>query len=182
VGAIRASIPTCEVPATLRFPGRLYCRGVDEVVEAVLITGPPGSGKTAIAKEMSESLWRSSEPHAVIELDELCCGVLPAATADFNHQLAVDNLRAVWANFAALGVRRLVLTRIVQTDNEIDRYAQAVPGIKLSICPRRTQRHAPPETRSLTTGRHRANPRRIPAISGVDLCVDPVHGSVRKFV
>jgi energy-coupling factor transporter ATP-binding protein EcfA2 len=107
---------------------------VDEVVEAVLLTGPPGSGKTAIAKEISEVLWRASEPHAVIELDELCRGVLPAGTADFNHQLAVDNLRSVWTNFAALGVRRLVLSRIIQTDEEISRYAQTIPGIKLSVC------------------------------------------------
>ena len=49
-------------------------------VEVLFLTGQPGSGKTALAKELSELLWQCREPHAVIDLDELCRGVLPTPT------------------------------------------------------------------------------------------------------
>jgi nucleoside-triphosphatase THEP1 len=37
---------------------------VTSVTPALLITGPPGSGTTALAKEISEVSWRAREPHA----------------------------------------------------------------------------------------------------------------------
>jgi adenylylsulfate kinase-like enzyme len=54
-----------------------------EGVPTLFITGAPGSGKTALAKEVSELLWRMREPHAVVDVDELSRGVLPGGTSDF---------------------------------------------------------------------------------------------------
>jgi dephospho-CoA kinase len=103
-------------------------------VPTLFITGAPGSGKTALAKEVSELLWQVDEPHAVIDLDELCRGVLPGGTTDFNRALAVENLAAVWANFERVGVRRLVLARVIQSADDLDSFAQAIPHCDLAVC------------------------------------------------
>jgi dephospho-CoA kinase len=103
-------------------------------VPTLFITGAPGSGKTALAKEVSELLWRVDEPHAVVDLDELCRGVLPGGTADFNRTLAFENLAAVWTNFYAAGVRRLVLARVIQSAADLDLFAEAIPGCNLAVC------------------------------------------------
>jgi hypothetical protein len=105
----------------------------DRVV-ALFITGPPGSGKTALAKEISELLWQVNEPHAVIDIDELCRGVLAHESPDFNRALAAKNLVAVWANFAAEGVRRVVLARIIQSAEDIAIFEKAIPGCHLEVC------------------------------------------------
>jgi len=106
----------------------------DTLVEVLFLTGQPGSGKTALAKELSELLWQCRTPHAVIELDELCRGVLPTPMAHFNRTLAVANLTAVWANFYAAGVRRLIITRIIETREDLDQFASAIPQAQVTMC------------------------------------------------
>jgi hypothetical protein len=83
---------------------------------------------------MSEILALVPEPHAFIDLDELARGVVPDQSLDFNLDLAVDNLAAVWDNFHDRGVRRAILARVVQSERDIDRLARAIPGCDLTIC------------------------------------------------
>jgi predicted kinase len=106
----------------------------DPPVEVLFLTGQPGSGKTALAKELSELLWHCRAPHAVIELDELCRGVLPTPTVNFNRTLAVANLTAVWTNFYRAGVRRLILTRIIESRDDLDQFSNAIPQAQITLC------------------------------------------------
>jgi hypothetical protein len=106
----------------------------DSPVEVLFLTGQPGAGKSAVAKELSEMLWRSREPHAVIDLDELCRGLLPTKSTDFNRSLAVANLTAVWANFYAAGVRRLILARIIESPDDIHQFGGAIPNAHITVC------------------------------------------------
>jgi DNA polymerase III delta prime subunit len=103
-------------------------------IPALFLTGPPGSGKTALAHEVSELLFHAGEPHAVIDIDELARGVLPSGSDDFNLALAATNLNAVWANFRALGVRRLVIDRIVLGREDLDHLCHAVPDCEVTVC------------------------------------------------
>jgi hypothetical protein len=114
----------------------MYDAGSPEIepVPTLFITGAPGAGKSALAHEISELLWQVQEPHAVIAIDELCRGVLPAGTPDFNRLLGARNLEAVWANFAAAGVRRLVLDRILLSAEDLDMVQQAVPAAAIVVC------------------------------------------------
>lgn len=107
---------------------------MDESVEVLFLTGQPGAGKTAVAKEIGELLWRIREPHALIDVDELCRGVLPTQPADFNRSLAVANLKAVWANFYAAGVRRAVLARIIESVEDLEQFSAAIPNAHVTLC------------------------------------------------
>jgi hypothetical protein len=109
-------------------------RDTETPIEVLFLTGQPGAGKTAVAKELSELLWQIREPHAIIDLDELCRGVLPTKSLDFNRSLAVANLTAVWANFYAIGVRRLILARIIESSEDIDQFCGAIPDGHITIC------------------------------------------------
>jgi hypothetical protein len=83
---------------------------------------------------MSEILALVPEPHALIDLDELARGVIPEQTLDFNLDLAVENLAAVWENFHGRGVRRAIVARVIQSEDDIDRLAGAIPGCEITVC------------------------------------------------
>jgi adenylylsulfate kinase-like enzyme len=71
-------------------------RGVADRFPALLVTGPPGVGKTAVAKEIREQLFHAGLPHAVIDLDELA-RIRPAVIdgSTFHADLVARNLRAI---------------------------------------------------------------------------------------
>jgi hypothetical protein len=80
-------------------------------------------------------LWRAREPHAVVDLDEPCRGLLPGDTASgFHVGLAAENLAAVWSSFRRRGARRLVVARIVESVDELAVVAAAVPDCELTVC------------------------------------------------
>ena len=106
----------------------------DSRVEVLFLTGQPGAGKTAVARELGEILWKIREPHAVIDVDELCRGVLPTQAPNFNRSLAVANLTAVWGNFYAAEVRRLILSRIIESSDDIEQFVGAIPNAHITIC------------------------------------------------
>lgn len=106
----------------------------DSKVDVLFLTGQPGAGKSAVAKELSELLWHSREPHAVIDIDELCRGYIPTQTPNFNRSLAVANLIAVWENFYTAGVRRLILARIIESLDDLDQFSSAIPNAQITIC------------------------------------------------
>jgi hypothetical protein len=111
-------------------------------IPVLLITGAPGAGKTALAKEIGEQLFHAAVPHAVIDLDELA-RIRPAepdkrAWTD----LTAKNLRAIWPNYRDLGIDRLVLAGLVTSPETIETYTQAIPGADPTVC----RVHAPFDT------------------------------------
>lgn len=77
--------------------------------EVLFIGGRAGTGKTSVASALHEVLsgWRLR--HAVIEGDSLDMAYPPP----WEHELDAQNLRAMWANYRALGYRRLIYTNVV---------------------------------------------------------------------
>jgi hypothetical protein len=80
-------------------------------VRAVLVTGPVGVGKTAVAAELGEVLAERGVRAAVLDLDWL--GWLPRADGGVD-QLILRNLRAVRPNLESAGATHLVLARSVR--------------------------------------------------------------------
>lgn len=100
----------------------------------VLLTGAPGVGKTAVAKEMGELLLRAGARHAVIDLDALGEVSPPWQDGTFNSPLVARNLAAIWPNFRDHGVDRLVLARVIGGKQEVAAYRSAVPEALMTVC------------------------------------------------
>ncbi|AXG51693.1 hypothetical protein SLCG_0538 [Streptomyces lincolnensis] len=81
--------------------------------EVLLIGGRAGVGKTTVGWEVSARLRAAEVGHAVIDGDFMG-QVHPAPEGD-PHRAAITerNLTAVWANYTALGCRRLVYVNTV---------------------------------------------------------------------
>lgn len=102
-------------------------------VPVLIITGPPGVGKTTVAAEVSELLDRASVAHAFVDIDSLrWCYPRPPGDR-FRNALAMKNLAAVWANFQAAGAGRLVLADVLESRDDLERYRAAVPGAEIVV-------------------------------------------------
>ncbi|WP_309571076.1 hypothetical protein [Deinococcus sp.] len=75
----------------------------------LFIGGRAGTGKSSVASALHALLAAREVKHAVIEGDALDLAWPPP----WEHDLAARNLRAVWANYRALGYRRLIYTNVM---------------------------------------------------------------------
>lgn len=88
-------------------------------VEAVLLTGLFGVGKSTIAAEMADLLEDARVPYAALDLDWLTwCNVGDGDRAS-EHAMLLHNLGAVVANYRAGGVRYFVLARWIRDRDEL---------------------------------------------------------------
>lgn len=72
-----------------------------------------GAGKTTVLGEASNMLGEAGVPHAAIDPDAMLDHV-PGTVGD---ELRFRNIAAVWANYVALGVTRLMLcTAVISAD------------------------------------------------------------------
>lgn len=107
--------------------------GDAEPVPVLVLSGPVGVGKTAVADQVSERLQQMGVPHAQIDIDALgWCYPRPAGDPHAGR-LRFQNLAAVWANFARAGARRAIVAAVVESRSDIDRYRGAIPGAEVSL-------------------------------------------------
>jgi len=93
------------------------------LVDSVFLNGTVGVGKTTLAAALSAI---ESETHAVLDLDEIRRLYPSPATDRFNHELELENLRDLAANFRRAGARRLILAGVIEERVEIARYVDAL--------------------------------------------------------
>ena len=100
-------------------------------VPVIVITGNMGAGKTTILAEASDLLTGAGIVHAAIDLDTLGMGHVPE---EGWSDLPYRNLACVWHNYAAAGASRLMVAEALESDRDIDRIQQAVPGAEIIVC------------------------------------------------
>ena len=104
------------------------------MVPVLLITGPVGVGKTAVLSEVADLLEAAGVPFAAVDLDDLSwCYPTPPGDDRFRSGLTLRNLAAVWRNFRDAGAERLVLARVLESRDELDRHRDAVPGAEITV-------------------------------------------------
>jgi hypothetical protein len=80
--------------------------------ELLMITGSLGAGKTAVLDEANDVLSILGIPHAAIDLDAL--RIVHLQSHGKGSDLIYRNLHCVWQNYAALGLRRLIVARALE--------------------------------------------------------------------
>ncbi len=109
-------------------------------VSVLLITGTVGAGKTAVAREIGELLRVNRVAGGmkmacgVIDLDALSYVAAGPVEDRFNSNFVVENLKAIWPNYAARGVDHLVLARYVGAAHEVEAYREAIPSATVTVC------------------------------------------------
>ncbi|WP_428950457.1 hypothetical protein [Streptomyces sp. cg35] len=101
--------------------------------EVLLIGGRAGVGKTTVGWEVSALLRAAAVPHTVVDGDFM--GQVHPAPEDDPHRAGITerNLTAVWANFAALGHRRLVYTNTASVLPEATGMFERAMGARVRI-------------------------------------------------
>lgn len=102
-----------------------------QAVKVLVISGSMGSGKTTVLGEASDLLAKEGIVHAAIDLDVLGLGHLPPAAPG---DLACQHLAGVWRSYAALGVRRLLVSEALDTAAKRAQLGRAIPGAELVVC------------------------------------------------
>jgi len=104
---------------------------VDKVSNAdvLIISGSLGAGKTTVMSEASDLLCAAGVDHAAIDLDTLTIGHLLHAAS-----LTRRNLAAIWHNYAAFGIRRVLLAGAIETAARLDEVRDAIPGAHIVVC------------------------------------------------
>jgi hypothetical protein len=104
-----------------------------KAVEALLLVGTVGSGKTTVLLELGRRLSGRGESHALVDLDWLAW-VEPSPTSKLGvHDVLVANLAASVETFRRAGVTRLVLARHVTRAEEVAAIEAALGGAELTI-------------------------------------------------
>jgi len=100
----------------------------------LVVSGPVAVGKSTIADAASALLIRRDIAHTFIDVDRLT-ETFPRPAEDlFGHRLAVRNLKDVWANCIAAGSRNLILARVIETQETLRDFMDAVPGAAPVLC------------------------------------------------
>jgi hypothetical protein len=98
----------------------------------LLISGTVGSGKSTIAAEINDLLAEHQVPNAAVDLDALVWQW--PSSSPWNSDLMFENLGVLWPNYRAHGADHLVLARVVEQSDELDRYRAVIPGAEITVC------------------------------------------------
>lgn len=100
-------------------------------VDVLVLTGSMGAGKTTVMGEVSDLLTARGIAHAAIDLDVLGMGYQQDVAFDV---LTMQNLKAVWTNYARVGLRRLLIAAALEDTAERDGVREAIPGAVVVVC------------------------------------------------
>ena len=104
-----------------------------EHMRVIIITGPPGAGKTSTMWRLGEILTSRHISHAVIDVDYVR-NFFPAPEDDpFNSRLAMKNVEAMAKNFRAAGARCLIFADVVEHPELAIGYGEAIPGSDVHV-------------------------------------------------
>ncbi len=102
-------------------------------VPVLLLTGPVGVGKSAVAAEASRLLREAGMPHALVDLAWIGqCWPVPADDP-WQERLLHRNLACMWANFQQAGAERLLLTRVLEARSLLRHLVEAVGGAQITV-------------------------------------------------
>jgi len=100
--------------------------------DVVILTGPCGVGKSTVAFECMELLERAVVPAAMVD-GELAYFHPKPVDDHFGYAVAEAGLRALWPVYAQQGIHRLLLSRVVEDDEQLAIVQRAIPDARIRI-------------------------------------------------
>lgn len=102
-------------------------------VAVLIVSGPPGAGKSRVAEAVSELLTDRGTANALFEMDALRAAY-PRPTHDpYGAALGYRNLAAIWPNYAERGIGHIVVADVIETRADVEAYREAIPGADVRI-------------------------------------------------
>lgn len=101
------------------------------MANVIVISGVPGAGKTRSMEALSDEMGHAGIAHGAIDVDYLC-QVMPSEE-NYGATLAFENLAAMWPNYKRRGINTMVLARVVETPEEVDKYRAAFEGAMVTV-------------------------------------------------
>ena len=94
--------------------------------EAVLVSGPYGSGKSSVVAEIATMLDDTDVPYAAIDLDWLGWAAVPDGHGPNGERVRLANLAAVTSNYRGEGLSRFLLAGLIGSRDERGRMERAL--------------------------------------------------------
>jgi hypothetical protein len=102
------------------------------MIDVVVVTGPCGAGKSSVGFEAMDRLARAGVKAAFI--DGVLAHVTPSPERDASaYRTAERALRALWRVFAEEGHTRLLLSRVVEDDEQLAIIVRAIPDARVRL-------------------------------------------------
>ena len=95
-------------------------------IEAVLITGVFGVGKSTVAADLADVLEAADVKYAALDLDWLTWSNASGPTRADEHRMMIANLIAVVDNYRVAGARRFIMARTIRDADELDSLTDAL--------------------------------------------------------
>jgi predicted kinase len=97
-------------------------------IDLLILQGPPGAGKSTIARVISEQLNKQDCPNAILELDDLA-KIYPISLVSIMYK----NLAAIWPNYLALNQIKIIIPTYMQS-GEREIILKVAPAKHTTIC------------------------------------------------
>lgn len=102
------------------------------MTDVLIITGPCGVGKTSVAFECLEILERTDLSVAMVDAELAYFWPRPA-NDPYGYAVAEEGLRVLWRVYAAQGIERLLLPRVVEDNDQLAIVERAVPNAHIQV-------------------------------------------------
>lgn len=100
--------------------------------DIVIISGPCGVGKSTVAFECMNMLERDGLPAAMVDAELAYFHPKPPKDP-FGYAVAEAGLRALAGVYAGQGLARLLLSRVVEDQEQLAIVQRAVPGARIRV-------------------------------------------------